>query len=158
MVIKIKYHNKKCRLESHGNWIDLKAAEYVEFPKKGIFKLIPLGVSMRLPRYFQANVVPRSSTFKKFGLMQSNHYGIIDGPDDESLGYSGNSDVWMFGAVSHRKGFVKEGDRICQFEIRPTMSAPWWAKLQWLFMRKITFVEVDDLGSDSRGGFGSTGN
>ena len=161
LKILIKYHNDKCRLETHGNWIDLKSAESVRFGSYGDSKLINLGVSMRLPKHYQANIVPRSSTFNKYGLIQGNHYGVIDGPSKESNGYSGNDDMWMFNAVylpnKDVVNFVRIGDRICQFEIKPTMFAPWWVKLNWLFVGGIDFIEVDDLKSKSRGGFGSTG-
>jgi len=163
MTIKIliKYHNNKCHIENHGNWIDLKSAENVRFGSYGESKLINLGVSMRLPKYFQANIVPRSSTFGRYGLIQGNHYGVIDGPTKESDGYSGNNDIWMFNGVYlpnyETVRFIEIGDRICQFEIRPTMFAPWWIKLKWLFVNNIVFIEVDDLKSNNRGGFGSTG-
>jgi dUTP pyrophosphatase len=155
--IPIKYHNEKCKLESHGNWIDLKSSESVQFSRAWDFKLIKLGVSMKLPKFFQANIVPRSGTFKNFKIIQANHYGVVDGPDDNKTGYSGNNDIWMLPVISATKTTVNEGDRICQFEIKPTMFAPWWVKLKWLFVNKIEFVEVDDLKSKDRGGFGSTG-
>jgi dUTP pyrophosphatase len=159
--IPIKYHNKECKIETHGCWIDLKSAENVRLGSYGESKLISLGVSMRLPKYFQANIVPRSSTFNRYGLIQGNHYGVIDGPSDKSDGYSGNDDIWKFNGVylpnTDRVKFIEIGDRICQFEIKPSMFAPWWVKLKWLFMTDIIFVEVDDLKSKNRGGFGSTG-
>ena len=154
--IPIKYHNQNCKIESHGDWIDLKSAEKVSFSKVWDFKIISLGVSMKLPKYYQANLIPRSSTFKKFGLIQSNHMGVIDGPTKTSPGYCGNDDIWGFAAISGRRTTINEGDRICQFEIRPTMRAPWWVKLKWLFVSNIIFVEVDKLDTENRGGFGST--
>jgi dUTP pyrophosphatase len=156
MEVLIKYHNLNCQIKSYGNWIDLKSAENIEF-KLFENKLIPLGVSMKLPKYFQANIVPRSGTYKKYGLIQANHYGVVDGPDDKSNGYSGNNDIWMFNAIAFRDTKINIGDRICQFEIRLTMKAPWWVKLKWLFDNKIEFIEVEDLKSKNRGGFGSTG-
>lgn len=156
MKIKIKYHNQNCKIESFGNWIDLKSAETISF-KKGTYKLIDLGVAMRLPKFFQANFVPRSGTFKKYGLIQTNHYAVIDGPDQNGAGYSGNDDIWRFGAYAMKESTVNEGDRICQFEIRPTMKAPWYIKLKWLFVNNITFIEVENLEDKNRGGFGNTG-
>lgn len=156
MKIKIKYHNQNCKLVSFGNWIDLKSAETVSF-KKGTYKLISLGVSMELPKYYQANVVSRSGTFKKYGLIMTNHYGVIDDPDDNGSGYSGNEDIWKFGAYALKESNINEGDRICQFEIRPTMKAPWYVKLKWLFNSNITFVEVENLEAKNRGGFGKSG-
>lgn len=156
MKIYIKYNNPNCKIESYGNWIDLKSAETLEF-KKFEFKLIPLGCSIKLPKYFQANIVPRSGTFKKYKLLQTNHYGVVDGPDNKSDGYSGNNDEYLFSAVALEKTKINEGDRICQFEIRPTMKAPWYVKLKWIFDNKYKFVEVSDLKSKNRGGFGTTG-
>lgn len=156
MKIHIKYHNQNCKIEQHGNWIDLKSAENVDMIQFQ-YKLINLGVSMRLPKYFQGNIVPRSGTYSKYKIIQSNHYGVIDGPTDDNDGYSGNDDVWKFGSIAFENTTIKEGDRICQFEIKPTMKAPWYIKLKWLFDNKINFIEVSDLKSKNRGGFGSTG-
>jgi dUTP pyrophosphatase len=158
MKIKIKYHNDMCKIESYGNWVDLKSAENV---KLGFcdHKLISLGVSMKLPKYYQANVVPRSSTYSKFGLIQANHIGIIDGPDNKSGGYCGNDDIWKFSAICLKKeAIISVGDRICQFEIRPVMKSPWWVKLMWIFNSKVEFIETDNLNTQNRGGFGSSGH
>lgn len=160
MQIKVKYHNKNCKIESFGDWIDLKSAETVHF-KAPIaafksrkidydFKAINLGISMELPKYFEANMVPRSSTFKKFGLISANHFGIIDNE------YCGDKDIWGFPAISLRDTTIEEGDRICQFRIRPSQKAPWYVKLKWLFVSNIKFVEVESLKNKNRGGFGST--
>lgn len=156
LKILVKYHNDVCYLEQHGNWIDLKASENVQL-KKFENKLIPLGVSIRLPKYYQANIVPRSGTYKNFSLIQANHYGVIDGPDDKSDGYSGNNDVWMFNAIALKNTKINVGDRICQFEIRLTMNAPWYIKLKWIINRSLKFIEVDTLKFNDRGGFGHTG-
>ena len=112
---------------------------------------------MELPKYYQANIIPRSGTFKKYGLIQTNHYGVVDGPDQNGAGYSGNDDVWCFGAYALKESTVTEGDRICQFEIRPTMKAPWYVKLKWLFNSNLSFVEVENLEAKNRGGYGATG-
>lgn len=139
--IKIKYLSdeiEKLRyIDGKSDWIDLRAAESVKL-KKGESKLISLGVAMELPEGYEAHIVPRSSTFKKFGLMQTNHYGIID----ES--YCGDDDVWMFSALAFRDTEIKINDRICQFRIFKHQPV-------------IEFVEVDKLGNETRGGFGSTG-
>ena len=83
--IRIKYFTDKIdRLEyidGKSDWIDLRASETVEL-KAGEFKLIPLGVAMQLPKGYEAHVVPRSSTFKNYGLLQVNSCGIIDGSAD----------------------------------------------------------------------------
>ncbi len=139
--IKIKYLSDSIEriryIDGKSDWIDLRAAEDVKL-KKGEFKLISLGVAMELPKGYEALLVPRSSTFKNFGIIQTNHCGVID----ES--YCSNEDVWKFSALAVRDTQIKANDRICQFRIiehQPT----------------ILFEEVDDLGNDCRGGFGSTG-
>ena len=156
MKLLVKYHNSNCHLEQHGNWVDLKSAENIKI-KKFENRLISLGVSIRLPKYYQANIVPRSGTYKKYKIIQANHYGIIDGPDKISDGYSGNNDIWMFNAIALDNVEINNGDRICQFEIRPTMVAPWFIKLNWIFNNKIKIIVAQDLKSDDRGGFGSSG-
>lgn len=156
MKILVKYHNENCKIEKHGNWIDLKSSETVTITKLEN-KLISLGVSVKLPKYYQANIVPRSGTFKKYKIIQTNHYGVVDGPDKTSNGYSGNDDIWKFNALAFEDTTIGEGERICQFEIRPIMSAPWYIKLKWIFDNKINIIEVSDLKSPNRGGFGSTG-
>lgn len=139
-TIKIKYHNRhinKIDTISKGDWIDLRAAENVEL-KAGEFKLISLGVSMKLPEGYEAHIVPRSSTFKHFGIIQTNHCGIVDNS------YSGTNDIWRFSAYAMRDTVISEGDRICQFRIVEKMP-------------KIKFEEVEELDAEDRGGFGSTG-
>lgn len=139
-IIKIKYHSDDLpRLNKIdvGDWIDLRASQDVDLDPFE-FSLIPLGVSIELPKGWEAHVVPRSSTFKKFGVIQTNHMGIIDSS------YNGDDDQWMFPALAIRKTSIKKGDRICQFRI--TENQP-----------DIVFHEVDFLGNKNRGGFGSTG-
>ena len=78
--IQIKYHTDKIdkiRIFEECDWVDLRAAEDVTL-KAGEFKLISLGVSMKLPEGYEAHVVPRSSTFKTWGILQANSVGIID--------------------------------------------------------------------------------
>lgn len=161
--MKIKVSNKtknKIKIIEKGDWIDLYTAEEVEVlaPKSRYQnirfspKLISLGVAMKLPKYFEANIVPRSSTFKNFGLIQSNSMGIIDHT------YCGNNDIWKMPVIPFEHKIIPAGTRIAQFRIRPSQFAPIWVKLRWLFTNKIKFVEVDSLNSNDRGGFGSTGN
>lgn len=139
--IKIKYFTDEIEklkyIDGKSDWIDLRAAENVTL-KKGEFKLISLGVAMELPKGYEAHIVPRSSTFKNFGLIQTNHCGIVD----ES--YCGNEDVWKFPALAVRDTEIKINDRICQFRIMEHQPV-------------IEFEEVEDLENESRGGFGSTG-
>ncbi|KMK75335.1 dUTP diphosphatase [Alkalihalobacillus pseudalcaliphilus] len=120
-----------------GDWIDLRAAETVEL-KKDEFKLIPLGVAMELPAGYEGHVVPRSSTFKHFGIIQTNSMGIID----ES--YKGDGDQWFFPAYALRDTKIEKNERICQFRIMKKMP-------------ELQFVEVDKLDNQDRGGHGSTG-
>lgn len=138
--IKIKYHNKnidKVAAIQNGDWIDLRAAETVDM-KAGEFRLISLGISMKLPEGYEANIVPRSSTFKKWGVLQVNSMGVIDNS------YCGENDIWMFPALAIRNTTINEGDRICQFRIVKKMD-------------DIEFIEVEHMEDEDRGGFGSTG-
>ena len=139
--IKIIYHNqnidKIMNIENKSDWYDLRAAETVEM-KAGDFKLISLGISMKLPEGYEAHVAPRGSTFKNFGVLQTNSVGIIDNS------YSGTNDIWRFPALAMRDTVIHEGDRICQFRIIKKQP-------------EVEFVEVDELDKTDRGGFGSTG-
>ncbi|MEH7760180.1 dUTP diphosphatase [Bacillus pumilus] len=140
MQVKIKYLDKtQTRISKieKGDWIDLRAAEDVVMGKEE-FKLIPLGVAMELPEGYEAHVVPRSSTFKHFGIIETNSMGVID----ES--YKGDNDFWFFPAYALRDTEIKKGQRICQFRIMEKMP-------------EVELVEVDHLGNDDRGGHGSTG-
>lgn len=155
MKIKIKYLNEQCKLEIHGDWIDLKSAIYYEFTKNIEYKLIPLGVCIELPKHFEALAAPRSSTYKQFRLLQTNSPGIID------YLYKGDDDQWHFSALHFRNRSDKnieifEGERICQFRIQPSQFAPWWIKLKWLFNSKIKLETVQLLNNTNRGGIGST--
>ena len=106
-TIKIKYFSdvEKIRKIDKGDWIDLRAAETVSL-KRGEYKLIPLGVGMILPQGYEAHIVPRSSTFKNFGIIQTNHMGVID----ES--YCGDNDQWQFPAFALRDTVINKNDRI----------------------------------------------
>lgn len=138
MEIQINYHGTMpIEKISVGDWIDLRAAEDT-IMSSGEFKIISLGISMKLPEGYEAHVVPRSSTFKKWGIIQANGIGVIDNT------YCGDDDIWKFPAIALRDTHIYKGDRICQFRI---------VKKQPEF----TFVEVDHLGDQNRGGFGSTG-
>ena len=139
-TIKIKYFNNeidKIEKIEKGDWVDLRAAETVEL-KAGEFKLIKLGIGMILPEGYEAHVVPRSSTFKNFGIIQTNHCGIID----ES--YCGDNDQWRFPAYAMRDTVINKTDRICQFRIIKKQP-------------DISFEAVEHLADKDRGGFGSTG-
>lgn len=140
LEIKIKYFTDIEKVEqiSVGDWIDLRAAEDVSMAV-GDFNLIPLGIAMQLPEGYEAHVVPRSSTYKKWKIIQANHMGVID----ES--YCGDNDQWMFPAIALENTIIHKGDRICQFRIMEHQP-------------ELRFVEVSKLGNEDRGGFGSTGD
>jgi dUTP pyrophosphatase len=134
---RISYRQIEKREREIGDWIDLYVAEDVVM-WEGDFKLISLGVSIQLPKGYEAHVVPRSSTFKNFGIIQSNHCGIID----ES--YTGDNDIWRFPAIALRNTKISVNDRICQFRIMEKQP-------------QFEFEEVEFLGNKDRGGCGSTG-
>ncbi len=139
--IRIKYFDDSMErldyIENKSDWIDLRVSEDVAM-KKGEFRFIPLGVAMELPEGYEALVVPRSSTFRNYGIIQANSMGVID----ES--YRGDNDEWRFPAFAIRDTEVHKGDRICQFRIIEHQP-------------KIDFVEVASLDNEDRGGFGTTG-
>lgn len=139
MEIKIKYFTDIIPISyiENGDWIDLRASETISF-KAGEHKLVPLGVGMILPEGYEAHIVPRSSTFKKYGIIQTNHVGIIDNS------YSGEEDEWKFSAYATRDTIINKNDRICQFRIIERQP-------------NIRFNIVSHLNDKSRGGFGSTG-
>lgn len=141
MKIRIKYFSDRIEklryIGGKSDWIDLRAAEDISM-KAGEFRLIPLGIGMALPEGYEAHVVPRSSTFKNFGILQVNSVGIID----ES--YCGDSDQWFFPAYAVRDTVIRINDRICQFRIMEHQP-------------QFTFEETEKLSEQSRGGFGSTG-
>ena len=137
--IKIKYFSdiEKIKKVNNSDWIDLRSAIDVEL-KANEFKLIPLGIGMKLPKGYEAHVVPRSSTFKNFGIIQTNHQGVID----ES--YCGNNDQWYFPAYALRDTKICKNDRICQFRIMKKQPS-------------VQFDEVGMLDNNDRGGIGSSG-
>lgn len=139
MEVQVKYHADIYPLEQtkRGDWIDLRAAEDVEM-KAGEFKLISLGISMKLPDGYEALVIPRSSTFKTWGIRQTNSVGLIDNS------YCGDNDIWMFPAEATRDVLIEKNSRICQFRIQRKME-------------NLRFRTVDKLEDVDRGGFGSSG-
>lgn len=140
MQIKIKYFdNEITKVEkiTQGDWIDLRSAKEISM-KKGDFSLIPLGIAMELPKGYEAHVVPRSSTFKNYGILLVNSTGIIDNS------YNGDNDQWWFPAYATRDITIPKNDRICQFRIMKNQP-------------KFEFQFVDMLGNEDRGGLGSTG-
>lgn len=140
-TIQIRYVSdqieKLTYIENKSDWIDLRAAEDVEM-KAGELRLISLGVAMKLPEGYEAHIVPRSSTYKNFGLIQANHMGVVDSS------YCGDNDIWRFPAIAMRDTQIHVGDRICQFRIMENQP-------------RLQFTEVEHLEGADRGGFGSTG-
>lgn len=140
LSVKIKYHTDMLPIDQfeNGDWIDLRAAEDVEM-SAGDFRLISLGVSMKLPDGYEAHVVPRSSTYRRWGIIQANHMGVIDNS------YCGENDIWKFPAIAICDTTIYKNDRICQFRI---------VKKQPEF----EFEEVEYMDDPDRGGFGSSGD
>lgn len=139
--IKIKYFDNEIdkirNIEGKSDWYDLRASETVTL-KAGEFALIPLGVGMILPDNFEANIVPRSSTFKNYGIIQTNCFAVIDNS------YSGDNDMWRLPVYATRDVIINKNERICQFRINERQPV-------------IEFEEVAKLNGTDRGGFGSTG-
>ena len=139
--IRIKYFSEDVErlryIDGKSDWVDLRASETVEM-KAGEFRLIPLGVAMELPKGYEAHIVPRSSTFKNFGILQTNSCGIIDNS------YCGEEDMWRMPAFAVRDTVIHKNDRICQFRIVENQP-------------KLEFLETNTLSGQTRGGFGSTG-
>ena len=136
------------RINTHGNplpeailqgdWIDLRAAETVEL-EAGEYREISLGISMQLPEGYEAHVAPRSSTFKKWGILSVNSVAVIDNS------CCGDQDIWKFPALAMRPTTIYKGDRICQFRIMEKQPT-------------VEFIQVESLGNPNRGGIGSTGS
>lgn len=136
LKVRINTHGNQMP-EIHGEWIDLHTAEDAELNPLE-FKIISLGVSMELPEGYYAQVVPRSSTCKNFGVIMANSMGIIENS------YCGDNDIWGFPAVAIRQTVIPKGTRICQFCLVKQSKA-------------VDFEQVESLGNADRGGFGSTG-
>ena len=139
--IKIKYFTDKidklAYIDGKSDWIDLRASEEVTL-KQGEFALVPLGVAMELPKGYEAHIVPRSSTYKNFGVIQANHCGVVDGS------YCGDNDMWRMPVIAMRDTQIHVNDRICQVRIMKNQP-------------EILFEEVEHLEGKDRGGFGTTG-
>ena len=139
MKIKVKYHTDILPLEMNekGDWVDLRAAQDMKL-WAGYYYYIPLGISVELPEGYEAHVAPRSSTFKNWGIIQTNSVGVIDNS------YCGDNDIWMMPVYATRFAEIKKNDRICQFRIVEKQP-------------HLEFETVDHLGNKDRGGFCSTG-
>ncbi len=140
-TLQIKYHvpelEKLRYIDGKSDWIDLRAAEDVVI-KKGEYRLISFGISVKIPEGYEAHIVPRSSTYKNFGLLQTNSYGVID------CSYCGENDIWRMPVLAMRDTEIHVNDRIAQFRIMKNQP-------------QIIFEEVEHMEGSDRGGFGSTG-
>ena len=139
--IKVKYFvddiDELCYVAGKSDWIDLHAAEDVTL-KAGEFRLIPLGVAIALPEGYEAHIVPRSSTFKNYGILQTNSMGVVD------CSYCGDNDQWRMPVYATRDVTIEKNARICQFRIMQNQPP-------------LRFTRVERLDGPNRGGFGSTG-
>ena len=140
LEIKIKYLRdiKPLEILSDGDWIDLRAAVDVVLEPGG-YCCLPLGVAMELPKGYSAIIAPRSSTYAKWGIIQTNSIGVIDNS------YCGDTDEWMLPILAFRKTTIHKNDRVCQFRLIPQDDP-------------IELIKVSTLGNKDRGGFGSTGH
>lgn len=138
-TIKIKYLPGAAHMEmtEKGDWVDAFSYEDVIL-KKGEYGYVNLGFACQLPEGYEAHIAPRSSTFKHFGVIQTNGIGIVDSS------FNSNTDLWMMPVYAIRDTIIKKGERPCQFRI--VKKQP-----------KIEFEEVKDLHNEARGSFGSTG-
>lgn len=135
--MRIKYLEDIEPLEVHGDWIDLRCAEEVEL-KRGEFCMIRLGVAMEIPKGYEAIIAPRSSTFKKYHILQTNSIGVVDNA------YCGDNDEWKMPVLAVEDTTIPKNARICQFRLLKNQD-------------KVDLEVVDSLGNKDRGGFGSTG-
>lgn len=136
-TILIKYHEGAFPIECHGAWYDLAVPEDIEM-KAGDFKIIPFNISMKMPVGYEGYLAPRSSTFKKWGILQANSIGIIE---EE---YCGENDIWGMPAYATKDVVIPKGTRIAQIRIQKRQP-------------EIEFIEVEHMEDPSRGGYGSTG-
>ena len=106
--------------------------------RSGEYRLIPLGIAVALPEGYEAHVVPRSSTFRNYGILQTNSMGVVDGS------YCGDGDQWRWPVYATRDTVIPKNTRICQFRVVENQPP-------------LTFLRVERLENPDRGGFGSTG-
>ena len=174
MTIKILEKTPGCMpiIRENGDWIDLYTAEEIKLKapqankmhirkgKSGELRtrdvdfdwtLIPLGVAMEMPKGTECHLLPRSSAFKDWGLLQTNSMGIID------RSYASDKDEWKLSVVATREVTIPKGTRLCQFSLVPSQKATFMQKLKWFISRKVKLIKVASLDNPERGGFGSTG-
>lgn len=176
MIIKVLEKITGCMpvVIDKGDWIDLCTSEQVELyvPKANKMHirnkgkstqevrvrdvdfssaLIPLGIAMELPKGYEAILAPRSSSFKHWGIIQTNSIGVIDNS------FSSDNDEWKLPIIATRNTIIPKGTRIAQFRIQLSQGATFWQKVKWLFSSQIRLKKVESLSNETRGGFGSTG-
>ena len=179
MTIKVLEKTKGCmpQILDNGDWIDLTLAEDVRFkapqankmhrrkdkskepnPEERVrdvdfhYYIAKLGIAAQIPEGYEVNIVPRSSTFKKYGILQTNHFGVVDSS------YCGEDDEWGMPMVATRAVIIPKGTRIAQFRVNLSQKATVWQKLKWLFSSGVKLKKVDSLSNPNRNGVGSTGN
>ena len=102
-----------------------------------------LSIGSSYTKGWEGHLAPRSSTFKTWGIIQTNSVGVVDDT------YIGDNDQWhmpVYCLDSKNEGgtWIKKGDKIGQFRIMEVMP-------------EIEFEEVEVFNNSDRGGFGSTG-
>ena len=178
MTIKVLEKTEGCmpQILDNGDWIDLVLAEDLRFKAPQACKLhrrnqknkdvaeertrdvdfhsyiAKMGIAAQIPQGYEVNIVPRSSTFKKYGLLQTNHFGVIDSS------YCGEDDEWGMPVVATRAVIIPKGTRLAQFRVNLSQKATVWQKLKWLFSSGVKLKKVNSLNNPNRNGFGSTGN
>jgi dUTP pyrophosphatase len=116
---------------------DLSARVRIVFPARTV-GYVPLNVAIAPPEGYFVLLAARSSLHKR-GLMSANGLGIIDGD------YSGNDDEYtaVLYNFTDKEVVIEAGDRIMQGVFIPYTHGEW--------------EEVEDMGNNNRGGFGTTG-
>lgn len=144
MKLRVKYLQDATRMNkiTKGNWIDVYAYQDTFVPE-GERAMINLGFALELPKGWEGHLAPRSSTFKTWGVIQTNSVGVVDDT------YIGDNDIWhmpvyCLQAKDENGTWIKKGDKIGQFRIMEVMP-------------EIEFEEVESFGNQDRGGFGTTG-
>ena len=127
--LKIKYHVKELEklryIDGKSDWIDLRVAENVSM-KQGEYRLISMGISVEIPKGYEMLIVPRSSAYKNFGILQTNAMGVVD----ES--FCGDNDIIHMPILAMRDTEIHINDRIGQFRLMPHQP-------------EVHFIEVDHL-------------
>lgn len=162
MKIRIKYFDGATKLEkiAKGNWIDVYARKDIFIPE-GSRGMIPLGFALELPPGWEGHLAPRSSTFKSWGIIQTNSVGVVDDT------YIGDNDEWhlpafcLVGQTVEKSGAIlSDGVTVTPVEVKGT----WIKKGDKIGQMRVMEVQPDfeleevlEFGNADRGGFGTTG-